>query len=487
MDVLPTLGGGTLAVLIFAMIVALGFEFVNGFHDTANAVATVIYTKSLKPTQAVVWSGLMNFFGVLFGAAGGAAVAFSIVHLLPVDMLIRVGEKAGLFMVLSLLLSAILWNLGTWYFGLPSSSSHALIGSILGVGLSASLFNGAGFGSGVNWGKAQEVGISLIVSPLVGFTAAALLLLLAKKLIKNPALYREPDGENPPPTWIRAILFTTCTLVSFFHGSNDGQKGVGLIMLVLIGLLPFQFALNPGYKANDVTKITASSQRLQALVAHSSDANVDKLTEGLKKIEADVQGATDLKTLPDAQRSALRADAMRTSDLLGKWEKAHKKELLESDAEDFGDAKKQIVGITDFVIWWVPAAVAIALGCGTMIGWKRIVVTVGEKIGKSHLTYAEGACAELVAAATIKGFDQIGLPVSTTHILSSGIAGTMAANKSGLQVATVRNILLAWVLTLPATVILAGSLFALASTVLGSSPVPATTAPPAVVSTKAAH
>ena len=460
---------GTIVVLIIALIIALGFEFVNGFHDTANAVATVIYTKSLKPIPAVIWSGFINFLGVLVGGLGGAAVAFSIVHLLPVDLLIRVGEKAGIFMVLSLLISAITWNLATWFFGIPSSSSHALIGSILGVGLAASVFNGAGFGSGVNWGKAQEVGLSLLVSPLIGFGAAALLLLIAKKLIRIPALFEEPKGDQPPPFWIRVILFATCTAVSFFHGSNDGQKGVGLIMLILIGMLPFQFALNPGYNASEVAKTALAAQRMQAIIsaqASAQDENTQKLTAALNQVQTDVQGHDDLKAMPNAGRANLRADVLRTNDLATKWDKAHKKELSAEDVKAFGAAKKQIGEVTDFVIWWVPVAVAIALGGGTMIGWKRIVVTVGEKIGKTHLTYAQGACAELVAAATISGFDKIGLPVSTTHILSSGVAGTMAANKSGLQFATVRNILLAWVLTLPVTMVLAGGLFALAQAFL---------------------
>ena len=459
--------GGTIFVLILALVVALGFEFVNGFHDTANAVATVIYTKSLKPVPAVIWSGFVNFLGVLVGGLSGAAVAFSIVHLLPVDLLIQASEKSGIFMVMSLLIAAITWNLATWYFGIPSSSSHALIGSILGVGLAASVFNGAGFGSGVNWAKAQEVGKSLLVSPLIGFCAAAVLLFLAKKLIRIPTLYQEPKGEEPPPFWIRVILFATCTAVSFFHGSNDGQKGVGLIMLILIGLLPVQFALNPGYNANEVAKTAVAAQQMQTIISNQNDETAQKLRTDLAKVQTDIQGAGDLNALPSATRAQIRADVLRANDLAGKWEKAHKSDLSAADAKAFSSAKKQIGEVTDFVVWWVPAAVAVALGGGTMIGWKRIVVTVGEKIGKTHLTYAQGACAELVAAATISGFDKIGLPVSTTHILSSGVAGTMAANKSGLQFATVRNIILAWVLTLPVTIVLAGGLFALAQAFIG--------------------
>ena len=452
--------GGTLALLIVCLAIALGFEFVNGFHDTANAVATVIYTKSLKPIVAVTWSGFVNFLGVLLG---GTAVAFSIVHLLPVDLLINIGQTAGLLMVLSLLISAILWNLGTWYFGLPSSSSHALIGSILGVGLAASLFSGRGFGSGVNWAKAQEVGLSLLISPLLGFCFAALLLLILKAVIKDQRLFQEPKGDEPPPIWIRAILFLTCTAVSFFHGSNDGQKGVGLIMLILIGILPTQFALNTSFNTEDVGKTLEATRTLKGFVndpARAADTT-PALRDSLDHIETTLTGTTDFKALPDETRKSLRADILRAGDGLNKWEKGPGATLAKDDKDKFKKAKGQVISVTDFVVSWVPLAVALALGGGTMIGWKRIVVTVGEKIGKTHLNYAQGAAAELVAAITIKGFDTIGLPVSTTHILSSGVAGTMAANKSGLQSSTVRNIAIAWILTLPVTAILAGLIFAL--------------------------
>src|SRR5262245_10694831 len=257
-----SIGLGTLALLFLCLAIALGFEFVNGFHDTANAVATVIYTRSLKPWKAVLWSGFMNFLGVLLG---GVAVAFSIVHLLPVDLLINIGKSAGLLMVLSLLLSAIIWNFGTWYFGLPSSSSHALIGSILGVGLASSLFSNQGFGAGVNWMKAREVALSLIISPLVGFCLAGGLLLLSKAFIRNRHLYEEPRGDEPPPLWIRAILLLTCTGVSFAHGSNDGQKGVGLIMLILITLLPADFALNRSWSRTQFEEAVSVAQRLDTV------------------------------------------------------------------------------------------------------------------------------------------------------------------------------------------------------------------------------
>ncbi|MEK1887981.1 MAG: inorganic phosphate transporter, partial [Phyllobacterium sp.] len=223
-------------LLGLALVTALGFEFVNGFHDTANAVATVIYTNSMPAEFAVIWSGFFNFLGVM---TASGAVAFGIISLLPVELIMQVGSGAGLAMVFSLLAAAIIWNLGTWYFGLPASSSHTLIGSIVGVGLANQFVAPSGTAtSGVDWSKATEVGMSLLISPLVGFCAAALLLLAMKLSIRNKALYEAPKGSTPPPLWIRALLIFTCTGVSFAHGSNDGQKGMGLIMLILIGVVP---------------------------------------------------------------------------------------------------------------------------------------------------------------------------------------------------------------------------------------------------------
>jgi PiT family inorganic phosphate transporter len=464
-----SVGWGTLLLLGICLFIALGFEFVNGFHDTANAVATVIYTNSLKPNTAVIWSGLMNFLGVI---TSSGAVAFGIVHLLPVDLLINIDGAAGLLMVLSLLLAAIIWNVGTWYFGLPSSSSHALIGSIIGVGLASSYFSGKGFGSGVNWGKAQETGMALLLSPVIGFGCAAILLLLSKALVKNPDLYKEPVKDAPPPFWIRAVLCLTCTGVSFAHGSNDGQKGIGLMMLIIIGLLPMQFSLNPALTNEQRNNTIAQIKTAKGIVSAKDVADSAKVNTALDAVQTRLEKMTDIATMPNTEKKALRAAILRADDALGKFAKTPG--LTPENISALKTSKKALTAnITDFILGWVPLAVAIALGLGTTIGWKRIVVTVGEKIGKTHLTYAQGAAAELVAMCTIFAADHLGLPVSTTHVLSSGIAGTMAANRSGLQGDTVRNIALAWILTLPVTILLAGTLFAVsAGAILQKTPPP---------------
>ncbi|WP_219341281.1 inorganic phosphate transporter [Nevskia soli] len=477
-----TLSTANFFFLLLALGLALSFEFVNGFHDTANAVATVIYTHSLKPYIAVVWSGMWNLIGVLVSTG---TVAFGILALLPVELVLNVGSAAGFAMVFALLISAIIWNVGTWYLGLPASSSHTLIGAIMGVGLANSMMSaGHVFGEGVNWNKAREVGLSLLVSPVVGFVCSALLLLVMKALIKREDLYRAPDPDKPPPAWIRGLLVLTCTGVSYAHGSNDGQKGMGLIMLILIGIVPASFAVNLNTNAKALQEMQQATQTISfqmdqhapgvAMAAGQTAANelssylktTGKLTDrtwaaiGTKcrEISTELTGRNDLNSMNKDQRMQLRSDLYLVSESLGKINKGHKLDNPE-EQKSSGQLKSSMDKVTKFIPVWVKFAVAIALGLGTMIGWKRIVVTVGEKIGKEHLTYAQGASAELVAMATILAADNYGLPVSTTHVLSSGIAGTMAANHSGLQMDTLRNLLLAWVLTLPVCVLLGAGLF----------------------------
>jgi len=478
-----TLPVATGLFLLLALLMALSFEFVNGFHDTANAVATVIYTHSLRPWIAVIWSGMWNLIGVL---TSSGAVAFSVVALLPVELVLNVGSGAGFAMVFALLISAIIWNVGTWYLGLPVSSSHTLIGSIMGVGLANSMISGHVFGEGVNWAKASEVFSSLIVSPIVGFVCSAILFLVLKAIVRSPELYKAPESGKAPPLWIRSILVLTCTGVSFAHGSNDGQKGMGLIMLILIGIIPATFALNLDASEKTVADLELAARKTMAMVDLAGNGKTlenekatDELSAFLKTsgqftentfpalatkdrdIVNRLNGKKTFADIPREERSALRSDFYLVSESLNKLNKQGKFTSPEEKAA-LVDFRSKLRPNTEFIPVWVRFAVAFALGCGTMVGWIRIVVTVGEKIGKSHLTYAQGASAELVAMGTILAADHLGLPVSTTHVLSSGIAGTMAANRSGLQAETLRNIVLAWVLTLPACVLLGAATFSAA-------------------------
>ncbi len=475
---------GTLVMLGLALLIALGFEFVNGFHDTANAVATVIYTHAMPPMAAVVWSGSFNFLGVL---TSSGAVAYTIVNLLPVELILQAGSSAGYAMIFALLIAAIIWNLGTWALGLPNSSSHALIGSILGVGVAHQLLGaaaGGGATSGVDWAQATNVFKALLFSPLIGFVLSAVLLLVMKLVVKSKALYKAPEGNKPPPAPIRGLLVLTCTAVSFFHGSNDGQKGMGLIMLILIGAAPTAYALNraipdsamPGFlqatheaqsvfEAHAGGAAPADAQKARDTVGEAlktKQVNTPEVNAALATLTGDiarqVQANGTLKAIPAAATQNVRNDMFLASDavrVMGAKPQGY------SD-EDMGRLKALRTALdrgTRYIPTWVKVSVALALGLGTMVGWKRIVVTVGEKIGKTHLTYAQGASAEIVAAATIGLADIYGLPVSTTHVLSSGVAGTMAANGSGLQWGTLRNMALAWVMTLPAAMVIAGSLF----------------------------
>jgi len=476
-----TLGIATALFLLLALLLALSFEFVNGFHDTANAVATVIYTHSLKPWIAVIWSGLWNLIGVLTSTG---AVAFAVVALLPVELVLNVGSSAGFAMVFALLISAIIWNVGTWYLGLPASSSHTLIGSIMGVGLANSVISGHVFGEGVNWAKASEVFSSLIVSPIVGFVCSAILLLIIKGLVRKKELFEAPDPTKAPPLWIRGLLVLTCTGVSFAHGSNDGQKGMGLIMLILIGIIPTIFAVNLDADSKSIADLEIAARKTMAMLdlAGNGKSIEDKAAQDVlsaflkttgqfnddifpalaaqgRDIVNRLNGKNSFRDVPKEERAALRSDIYLMSESLNKLTKQGKLGDPQQK-ETLIEFRTKLRPMVQFIPIWVKFAVAIALGCGTMIGWKRIVVTVGEKIGKSHLTYAQGASAELVAMATIMAADNYGLPVSTTHVLSSGIAGTMAANRSGLQAKTLRNIVLAWVLTLPACVLLGATMFA---------------------------
>jgi inorganic phosphate transporter, PiT family len=477
------LATGAFVLLGIALLIALGFEFVNGFHDTANAVATVIYTHSLPPLTAVIWSGSFNFLGVL---TSSGAVAFTVVTLLPVELILQVGSGAGYAMIFALLIAAIIWNLGTWVMGLPNSSSHALIGSIMGVGLANQFMAPSGSAtSGVDWAQAVGVIKALLFSPLIGFVLSAVLLLLMKLVVRSHSLYTAPEGRKPPPGPIRALLILTCTGVSFFHGSNDGQKGMGLIMLILIGAAPTAYALNRAIPESTTPAFLQAIQGAEGVfqahaspVAPSTDAAVARAVVGsalktkevntpevyaaLATLTANIDGQVKnygaIKAVPAAATPNVRNDMYLASEAV-RVMGASPAGFDNADIAKLKSLRASLDSGTKFIPTWVKVSVALALGLGTMVGWKRIVVTVGEKIGKTHLTYAQGASAEIVAMATIGLADLYGLPVSTTHVLSSGVAGTMAANGSGLQWGTIKNMALAWVLTLPAAMIIAGSLY----------------------------
>jgi PiT family inorganic phosphate transporter len=451
------LNGGILIVFIICFLGVLGFEMVNGFHDTANAVATVIYTKTLKPHFAIVWSGLWNFIGVF---VMGTAVAMTLLKVIPLDKLIGLPTAVGACLVGAILLASIIWNLGTWYVGLPLSSTHTLIGAMVGAALAFTYY----YGGSVNWEQVLQIGLSLLISPVIGFLAAAGLIAVEKRFIKSERFFHAPEGDDDhPPLPIRILLVTTCTLVSFFHGSNDGQKGVGFMMLVLIAFLPATFALNNHVSTPSVIQaLTKTEQTLQKAGASAtpSGSDIQKLNQLISQTKAQVS-RKDANT--GTEKMKFRMQVQKVTKALKKLIGAKEIKANEPLKKELEADNKQISNVTDYAPIWVVAAISLALGCGTMIGWKRIVETIGEKIGKDHLNYAEGATAEIVAAATIGLSSGLGLPVSTTHVLSSGVAGAMRAygGDKKLNHTTLKNIAWAWVLTVPAAIILAFLLFLL--------------------------
>jgi len=327
----------SVVVAVVAIALALGFDFVNGFHDTANACATVIYTKALKPRVAIVMSGILNFLGALLV---GTAVAEVITKIIP-------AQTVSLTIVVAVLLAALIWNLITWWYGIPVSSSHCLIGSLFGAGVTA-----AGV-DGVSWDELWKVVTALLVSPLVGFAAGAFTTWAALKL--GPA--HQPDGGDMSDTHsktMRWLHILASASVSFSHGSNDGQKTMGIIALVL----GTQFA-QYGYS-------------------------------------------------------------------------------------------------THVIPLWVMAAAATAIMLGTIIGGWRVIRTVGTKISRERLTHAQGFGASMSTAIIILIASHIGAPISTTHTLSSAVAGgTIPVYGAGkLNLKTLQLIVIAWVLTLPVAALL---------------------------------
>jgi inorganic phosphate transporter, PiT family len=455
-------------LLIFCITAALSFEFINGFHDTANAVATVIYTHSLKPHVAVIWSGLWNFFGV---SVGGIAVAAAVINLLPLEALTDTNIYHNLSMILALIFTAIIWNLSTWYLGIPCSSSHTLLGSIFGVGIAYMLLPES-HNIALNWGKIRDVGLSLLISPLFGFLMTMLLMTILQAVIKNKKIFKEPPAKKAPPLWIRSILILTCTSVSFSHGSNDGQKGVGLIMIILIAIIPARFAID---HAKDPVLLQSHITNMHTLLAQVDTsqlppggmADFRTVMLGIDSLDSCLAGITSFIQLSGTNNLNIRRDIL----IVSKKSESFLKQISEIPVvsvsnkwkQDYRSQVKEMKSYTEYAPWWVILAIAVSLGLGTMVGWKRIVVTIGEKIGKTHLTYAQGASAELIAASTITVSSWFGLPVSTTHVLSSGIAGSMVAGSGlkNLQKKTIASIGIAWLITLPVTILFSGMLFLL--------------------------
>jgi inorganic phosphate transporter, PiT family len=442
-----------LALLGFCFLLVLAFEFSNGFHDTANAVATVIYTNSLEPIPAVVWSGIMNFAGVLLG---GIAVAYALVELIPPDVLSPPNGGLAGGMLASIFLAALFWNVLTWFFGIPNSSSHALIGALIGIAIETALTRGRNLNDGVDWAQIWSVLLALLISPILGFVLALAMFSLVKMLVHDKNLFEPPKGDTPPVLWMRVLLILTCTGVSFSHGTNDGQKSIGLIMLAIIGLMPATFAINPEVKSDQLQHVAQGMPEAKSLIERWGDDQKQLGAEAATKLQTTFAAAKGIDDIAENERSAVRNDINRASSelhLIGESTKAPAEDKARAKALD-----KELTQAVQYAPWWVRILSAVCLGAGTMIGYKRIVTTLGERIGKQHLVPAQGGSAELVAAGLIGAAGLTGFPVSTTHVVTAGIAGTMVGARSGIQPATVWQIVTAWILTLPATILLSGAL-----------------------------
>ena len=450
-------------LLIFSLVMVILFEATNGFHDAANAVATVIYTKSLQPGQAVVLSGVLNFAGVMIG---GIAVAYALVELLPAEVLSPPDGGPAVAMLVSLFVAALTWNIGTWWFGLPNSSSHCLIGALIGVALGNALARSRSLAEGVHWAQLWKVLESLALSPILGFLLAGALYFLCRKTLHDKHLY-EPATDHPPIWWMRGLLILTCSGVSFAHGTNDGQKSIGLIMLTIIGIFPATYALNPS-AGMSLQQISAAMQEAKPWVVRYGDDQKEAALAAVGAMQKRADAAapsTSSKpplragpTAPEARtRTSIRGDVYEVVSQLRHAEEA--KGISPDDKKQVHELAKRLGAAVEYAPLWVRLLSALCLGVGTMIGYKRIVKTLGERLGNAHLTPAQGAAAEVVSAVLIGSAGFTGLPVSTTHIVTSGIAGTMVTSGAGLKYGMVSRIAIAWVFTLPVTILVAGGLY----------------------------
>jgi inorganic phosphate transporter, PiT family len=458
LSALPPGSPGTIAVLVGCFVLVLFFEFSNGFHDTANAVATVIYTNSLRPAAAVVWSGVMNFVGVI---AGGIAVAYALVELIPPEVLSPPDGNLAAGMLVAVFAAALFWNVGTWWLGIPNSSSHALIGALIGIAIENSFISGGGGASGVDWTQVWSVLASLLVSPILGFLLALGVFLLFGYFVRQKELFEPPEGDRAPVWWMRLLLILTCTGVSFAHGTNDGQKSIGLIMLTIIGLMPASYALNSEMTHEQIGRAAQQMQDAATLIERAGGERKQQGLSAARALAAQFARLSQIGDIPPGERPAIRNELNRT--LASLREASESSSLPEADRKSAKSLHDQLMRSVQYAPWWVRILSALCLGLGTMVGYRRIVTTLGERLGKQHLVPAQGASAELVAAGLISFAGFTGYPVSTTHVVTGGIAGTMVGSGAGIQRRTVWLIAAAWLLTLPATVALSCGLFYLLS------------------------
>jgi len=442
-------------LVVFALIVLQ--EAVNGFHDAANAVATVIYSNSMRPARAIAMSAVMNFLGVMLG---GTAVAFSIVFLLPKEMIAGINTIDDAALMLALIGTAVVWNLATWYYGIPNSTTHTYIGAVTGVSMAHALLIGAPLADHLNLHEGRKILLTLLVSPLFGFGLAWLFYKLIRAALRDPAIFRPHEPGTVPPPAMRAGLVLGAAGVSFLHGSNDGQKSIGLMLMALMGLAPGVFAIDPVQDVSSYQRSLAVITELHEVVdAHEGDPAVPRASEYLAELahlravaEQDLQG----RPVSEAERIRFRSEILDLHQSLGRAldDPALDAILSHDEIARLEDAYDAMSRLIEHVPSWLVLLSALALGCGTMVGYRRIVETLGEKMGEKHMSPAQGLAAQAAAMAAIGAADFGGVPVSTTHVLTSGVAGTVKSAGDRVQMAMLSRILIAWVTTLPGTTLL---------------------------------
>ncbi|WP_331828510.1 inorganic phosphate transporter [Candidatus Blochmannia sp. SNP] len=513
-------------MLILALILVFIYEAINGFHDTANSVVTVIYTCALRSHSAVLMSGIFNFLGVILS---GLSVAYTIIHLLPTYFFTNTNPNHILAMIFSMLFAAILWNLGTWYFRLPTSSSHTLIGTLIGIGVVHAIITHCPMMQGLNIPQLINIFLSLIISPIIGLTLARIMMLILCRYWNNekkhkdihitPTQQTQEYGRPQPSLWTRVVLILSAAGVSFSHGANDGQKGIGLIMLLLIGVAPASFMLNMNASSHDISRtrnavnnfyeyysqhynnfktiipseitsipMSIALNQLKVIVPSITNStqifiknnNITYFNQCLSSPDTEMQVKKflyDLSlTLTIIHNAALLLENLDNYAQLNIEQRSQMRQLLiyivdildqivalpetsHNNKNFLNHLKEHLLNTVEYAPTWIILAVALSLSLGTIIGWKRVAITIGEKIGKKEMTYAQGLSAQLTTAISIGTASYAGMPVSTTHVLSSSITGSMLMRGWGVQKKTIKNILITWSLTLPVSIILSGSFY----------------------------
>jgi phosphate/sulfate permease len=452
----------TFITLIITFLMIIFQEAVNGFHDVANAIATVIYSRAMTPRNSVFLAAICNFIGVVIG---GTAVAFSMVYLLPTNMVAGINTAGEVSLFMAMIFTAVAWNFGTWWLGIPNSTTHAYIGSIIGISMADAFLMGQPVAEQINWDQGEKVLIALIVSPIIGFLLGMMMLKVISILAKDKGLYEPSADDHRPSLRIRAILIGGAAGVSLLHGSNDGQKSIGLMMVALFGLFPASYGLDPdrldAESYRHLVSVVQSVETVREDTEHLTNGSVDNAES--QDTPAINQLLTQL-TLRQEGVSLTVDDAVKTRKEILEVHRQVAKQLKSTDAraklspeqvQVLEVAHKELASFIEHVPLWVMVLSAMALGGGTLVGYKKIVTTLGEKVGSSKMNPAQGTAAQASAVASIALADWGGLPVSTTHVLSSAVIGTVVGTKDQtVNQKTIASIALTWVTTLPGTLLL---------------------------------